>query len=75
MIVELNNPPKKAGLAELTLIDSVRSVVGTQSGIEIVTVLSIAKMPVDRRHNSKIDRPRLRAWAGQLLAGGKMESL
>lgn len=75
MIVELDNPPKKAGLAELSLIDSVRSVVRADPGIEIVAVLSVPKMPVDRRHNSKIDRPRLRDWAAQLLAGGKMESI
>lgn len=81
MIVELDNPPKKAGLAELPLIDSVRSAVGSASesashgDLEIVAVLSVPKMPVDRRHNSKIDRQRLREWAGQLLSGGKMESI
>ena len=75
VIVELDDPPKKTGLAELPLIDNARSAVAAASGLDVVAVLSVPKMPVDRRHNSKIDRPRLRAWAARLLAGGKMESL
>ena len=75
VIVELDDPPKKTGLAELSLIDNARSAVAAASGLDVVAVLSVPKMPVDRRHNSKIDRPRLRAWAARLLAGGKMESL
>jgi acyl-coenzyme A synthetase/AMP-(fatty) acid ligase/pimeloyl-ACP methyl ester carboxylesterase len=36
----------------------------------IAAVLSVSTLPVDRRHNSKIDRTRLGRWAETLLAGG-----
>ena len=75
VVVELDSPPKSAGLADLSTIDASRDAVRAASGVDVVAVLSVPQMPVDRRHNSKIDRPALRNWAERLLAGGKMESL
>ena len=68
-IVELGDPPKKAGLASVDLIDAVRDTAAASVGHDIVAVLSVPRMPVDRRHNSKIDRSRLRTWAASVLAG------
>lgn len=73
VIVELDNPPNKPDLASLDLIDSVRDAVA--ASIDVAAVLSVPKLPVDRRHNSKIDRGRLREWAGALLAGESMEKI
>ena len=36
----------------------------------VAAVLSVADMPVDIRHNAKIDRAALARWASALLAGG-----
>lgn len=57
--------PREAGLA---LVDQVRGAVGR----DVVAVLEVPTLPVDRRHNSKIDRTRLAAWAGRVLAGGRL---
>jgi hypothetical protein len=38
---------------------------------EIAAVLVTPTIPVDRRHNSKIDRTRVQKWAETVLRGGK----
>ncbi len=68
-VVELDDPPKKPQLAELAVIDTVRSAVRDTIGRDVVAVMSVPKLPVDRRHNSKIDRGLLRRWASDVLAG------
>lgn len=57
-----------AGLAPLSLVDSVRAVAGTQ----VAAVLVVAEQPTDIRHNSKIDRTRLARWADRVLSGGRV---
>lgn len=42
-------------------------------GLGLAAVLVLDAIPVDRRHNSKIDRTRLTHWAQAVLAGGKMK--
>ena len=39
------------------------------AGVEVAAVLERAELPVDIRHNSKIDRAALAAWASHVLAG------
>ncbi|MSO95717.1 MAG: alpha/beta fold hydrolase [Thermoleophilia bacterium] len=58
----------KAGLAPPDLDRAVRGAGAPQM---IAAVLSVPKLPVDRRHNSKIDRTRLGEWAEKVLAGGR----
>ncbi len=58
----------KAGLADGELDGKVRTAVAPQA---IAAVLTVPALPVDRRHNSKIDRTRLGLWADALLSGGK----
>ncbi|MGV1004268.1 MAG: alpha/beta fold hydrolase [Candidatus Nanopelagicales bacterium] len=53
-------------IAPRALREAVRTVLFPQ--IEPAAVL-LAKLPVDIRHNSKIDRTRLARWAGRVLAG------
>jgi len=38
-------------------------------------VLAVPHLPVDRRHNSKIDRTRVADWAAAVLAGSPMRRL
>jgi hypothetical protein len=39
---------------------------------DIAAVLEVPALPVDRRHNSKINRTRVAAWAERVLSGGKV---
>jgi len=53
------------GPAPLELLDAVRAVAGTP----VAAVLVVAALPTDVRHNSKVDRARVAAWATRVLAG------
>jgi acyl-coenzyme A synthetase/AMP-(fatty) acid ligase len=64
-LVQPETPPSSPRLAELDLVDAVRAAAGD----EVVAVFELPELPVDRRHNSKIDRTRLAAWAERALAG------
>ena len=59
---------RRPDLADETLADQVRG----QAGGEVAAVLTTPSLPVDKRHNSKIDRPRIARWAERVLAGGRM---
>jgi acyl-coenzyme A synthetase/AMP-(fatty) acid ligase len=61
--------PKRAGLADETLADEVRARVPSTN---IAAVLVAPVLPVDKRHNSKIDRTRIARWADRMLAGGRV---
>ncbi|NHC16490.1 alpha/beta fold hydrolase, partial [Motilibacter deserti] len=56
---------RRPGPAPLPLADEVRSV----AGVPLAAVLCVPALPTDIRHNSKIDRTRVAAWAGRVLAG------
>ena len=58
-------------LADEALADRVRG----RAGGEVAAVLTAPSLPVDKRHNSKIDRPRIARWAEEVLAGGRMGQL
>ena len=62
----------RPGPAPLELADAVRAVVRGRTGVVPVAVLQVPEQPTDIRHNSKIDRPRLAAWAESTLSGGKV---
>jgi hypothetical protein len=53
------------------LTDRVRAAAGR----EVAAVLVTPSLPVDKRHNSKIDRPRIAQWAEGILAGGRVGSI
>jgi acyl-coenzyme A synthetase/AMP-(fatty) acid ligase/pimeloyl-ACP methyl ester carboxylesterase len=52
-------------VADATTSEQVRSA----SGVDLAAVLVRDELPVDIRHNSKIDRTALAAWASTVLAG------
>jgi hypothetical protein len=68
-------------LAVVVAGDSIGSVVVADAGVtaavraavsaRVAAVLVAPKIPVDRRHNSKIDRTRVQKWAEVVLRGGK----
>ena len=58
---------RRPGLASPELTDAVRAATAQP----LAAVLVAPTLPTDIRHNSKIDRSRLAAWAERLLAGEK----
>ena len=58
---------RRSGLASPDLTDAVRAAT-TQ---RLAAVLVVPALPTDIRHNSKIDRSRVAAWAERVLAGEK----
>ncbi|GAA2174808.1 alpha/beta fold hydrolase [Agrococcus versicolor] len=67
-VVEVHEGVTRAGLAEAALAADVRAATAQP----IVAVLAVPSLPTDIRHNSKIDRTRLSAWADRLLAGERV---
>ena len=67
-VVETVAPTARPGLADPELTAAVRA----STGIPLVAVLAVPRLPTDIRHNSKIDRSRLSGWAERVLAGGRL---
>ncbi|HIY86193.1 MAG TPA: alpha/beta fold hydrolase [Candidatus Yaniella excrementavium] len=66
-VIEPHDTSIKPGLAPTHLTDEVRAA----TDIDIAAVLVTHRVPVDIRHNSKINRSLLAQWATNVLAGGK----
>jgi acyl-coenzyme A synthetase/AMP-(fatty) acid ligase len=64
-VIETDPAARRAGLADADLARMIRE----KSPVEIAAVLAVRALPTDIRHNSKIDRSRLSAWADDILAG------
>ena len=56
-------------------VDQTATAHGVADDVDVVAVIEVPKLPVDRRHNSKIDRTRVSAWADKVLAGGRVGKL
>lgn len=68
VIVQHAAPVSRSRPADLATHDRVRSVVD----VPVAAVFDVPALPVDRRHNSKIDRAALAAWATTALAGRRV---
>lgn len=66
-VVETLPEARDVGLAGASLAAAIRDA----SPLPIVAVLVVPSLPTDVRHNSKIDRSRLAAWADGVLAGAR----
>ncbi|MCC4909346.1 alpha/beta fold hydrolase [Microbacterium sp. cx-59] len=64
-VVETLPAARRPAIADDRLAAAVRA----SSELPIVAVLVVPSLPTDIRHNSKIDRARLSAWADRILAG------
>ncbi|WP_416402987.1 alpha/beta fold hydrolase [Arthrobacter sp. LFS091] len=69
-VVETVPPARKAGPAAPHLAHRVRAA-AREAGVDVSAVLVVPNQPTDIRHNAKIDRTRLSAWAARALAGGR----
>jgi acyl-coenzyme A synthetase/AMP-(fatty) acid ligase len=72
VVVSLAEALKRPELAGEDLSDRVRDVV---KGVDVAAILTVPSLPVDKRHNSKIDRTRVASWAEGVLSGGRMVRL
>ncbi|MFA9444552.1 alpha/beta fold hydrolase [Egicoccus sp. AB-alg6-2] len=70
VVVQSDPPARRAGLAPRPLTDAVRTAVD----VPVAAVLTLPRIPVDIRHNSKIDRTAVAAWASSLLAGERVSA-
>ena len=68
-VLRLVQGNRRSDLADEDLADRVRSLAGE---VDVAAVLTVPSLPVDKRHNSKIDRTRVATWAAGVLAGGRM---
>ncbi|PJI93302.1 alpha/beta fold hydrolase [Luteimicrobium subarcticum] len=68
LVVEPAVRTRRVRLAEPVLARTVRAAVG----LPVAAVLVVPRLPTDIRHNSKVDRSALAAWAEGILAGGRM---
>ena len=65
LVVVLEDPGAPVGLATTDRTAAVRAVVERP----VAAVLNVDALPVDIRHNAKIDRTALASWADHVLAG------
>ncbi|WP_225755696.1 alpha/beta fold hydrolase [Actinotalea sp. Marseille-Q4924] len=68
VVAETEPRVRRPAQVEPALAAAVRAAVGRP----VAAVLAVAQLPTDVRHNSKIDRARLAAWAEGVLAGGRV---
>lgn len=73
IVVVVPNPsPSRSDLADEDLADRVRA---RMNGVDVAAVLAVPSLPVDKRHNSKIDRTRISRWAEGVLSGERMRNI
>ena len=65
LVVVPEQAPRRDGLADAALTARVRAAVGG----DVAAVLAVRALPLDIRHQSKIDRRAVAAWAQSVLAG------
>ncbi|MPY09297.1 alpha/beta fold hydrolase [Arthrobacter bussei] len=66
----LRRPEQRARLAAPALAAAAREV-ARQRGVDLAAVVEVPALPVDIRHNAKIDRARVAAWSSRFLSGGR----
>lgn len=67
LVVVIEDSDGNDGIAGAELCSQVRAVVDHP----VAAVLTVRALPVDIRHNTKIDRTAVALWAGDVLAGGR----
>ena len=71
VVIVAETESARSGLAPDGLRDVVRDVL-REDVDDIPAVLTVSALPVDIRHNSKIDRVRVGRWAERVLNGGRV---
>lgn len=71
LVVVVEAPDSDDGPADATLTAHVREIVARETGSRVSAVLRVGALPVDIRHNTKIDRTALAVWGARVLAGDR----
>ena len=71
LVIVVEDPAATPGPAGGERATLVRRAVGDS----VASVLTVHHLPVDIRHNAKIDRAAVASWAGDVLAGRRVRSL
>lgn len=73
LVIAVEVAGAKDGLAPADVSEAVRRAVFEQVAepVDVAAVLT-TRIPTDIRHNSKVDRAAVAAWAEQVLAGGRL---
>ncbi len=71
LVVVIEDPTAADGPADSDVAVAVRDSVAQP----VACVLTVSKLPVDIRHNAKIDRALVAAWASDVLAGRRAKRL
>ncbi|HUS41776.1 MAG TPA: alpha/beta fold hydrolase [Ilumatobacteraceae bacterium] len=71
LVVVVEDPSSAEGPADRDTAIAVRQVLSEP----VASVLTVSKLPVDIRHNAKIDRVAVASWADDVLAGRRTRSL
>jgi acyl-CoA synthetase (AMP-forming)/AMP-acid ligase II/pimeloyl-ACP methyl ester carboxylesterase len=71
LVVVIEDPAADDGPADGVVAAAVREAVGEP----VASVLAVSKLPVDIRHNAKIDRALVASWASEVLAGRRAKRL
>ncbi len=66
VVAVVEAPQQTEGVASIDLVDTLR----LAAGVDFAAALVVDELPVDIRHNSKIDRLEVSAMAAEVLAGG-----
>lgn len=69
-VIEMLNTSTIIQAAPMSLVSKIRSITSSR----IAAVLTVKRLPVDRRHNSKIDRVLVKLWADKALSGEKVNT-
>ena len=72
-VVQMDTTNHAPGPASLELMDRIRASV--PATVDIAAVLVVEQLPVDRRHNSKVDRTAVADWASRVLSGDRVSAL
>ncbi len=71
LVIVIEDPDVDQGPADGMLAASVREAVEEP----VASVLTVRQLPVDIRHNAKIDRAAVALWAAEVLAGRRPRRL
>ena len=74
VIAEMSDAGRRPRQSSLDRIDRIRAAVAEATGLDVAACLEVPSLPVDRRHNSKIDRTHLADWATGVLEGGSVRN-
>lgn len=75
-VLETGAAGRRPLLADVPLATAARSVARARGlGLGLAAVIAVPALPVDVRHNAKIDRARVAEWSARFLSGGRAGSL